>query len=191
MTGLTFDAASHSYTWQPTPDAVPVRLLSVTEVLRRAGMVDTTGFNDNVRDRGSRVHQAVAFDHDGTLDEQTAADVMPYVVTWRRFVAESGFSPKTWERPIADPVRGYAGTYDVVGSLAGRSALIDIKTGVPQPWVGAQLAAYARCLNDGPARYCLHLTPERYVLTEYRDRNDERLFLAALTVATWQVQHGR
>ena len=193
MTGLTFDSVAHVYTWQPTPDVPAARLLSVTDVLRRAGMVDAIGFNDEVRERGSRVHQAIAFDHAGLLDEATADDVMPWVLTWRRFCAESSFRPATWEQAVADPIRGYAGTYDVVGIFAAipqRPALIDIKTGVPQPSVGAQLAAYARCLDERPTRYALHLTSGRYTLTEYRDRADEPLFLAALAVATWQVAHG-
>jgi len=193
MTGLTFDPVAHVYTWQPAPEAPAVRLLSVTEILRRAGLVDTTGFTDEVRERGTRVHQAIAFDHTGLLDEETAADVMPWVLTWRRFVAESRFVPASWEQTVADPIRGYAGTYDVIGAFAvlpHRSVLIDLKTGVPQPSVGAQLAAYARCVDGRPARYALYLTPERYTLTEYKDRADEPLFLAALAVATWQVAHG-
>ena len=188
---LYFDSTTHVYTWQPTEADPPRRLLSVTDVLRRAGLVDTTGFTDEVRERGSRAHAAIALDHTSMLDESTADDVMPWVLTWRRFVAESGFVVRAAEQMVSDPVRGYAGTYDARGAFAnGRPVLLDIKTGHPQPWVGAQLAAYARCVTGVHARFVLHLTPDRYALTECRDRHDEQLFLAALTVAIWQVQHG-
>jgi hypothetical protein len=192
---LAFDAPSHTYTWHPADATVPGRrLLSVTEVLRRTGMIDTRFYTDESRLRGERVHKAVALDHDDTLDESSADDVMPWVLTWRRFCAESGFRVWRFEQQVCDEYRGYAGTYDVLGCFRDEGEppiLLDIKTGQPQAWVGPQTAAYARCLSGFHARYALHLTPDRYVLTELRDRNDEPIFLAALAVATWQVQHGQ
>lgn len=193
---LHFDEALHIYTWHEG-DSVR-RLLSVTEILGRAGMVNRIGWTDEARDRGTRVHAAIALDISGEFNADADADLLPWVLQWRSFCADSGFVAFESEQRVCDATLGYAGTYDVRGWLkrpcrlvrAVRPVLLDIKTGALPDWCGVQLAGYARCLASSHRRFGLALTNERYQLTEYRDRADERVFLAACAVANWQVAHG-
>jgi hypothetical protein len=186
---LTFDAATHVYTWHE--QGVSRRLVSVTDVLRRAGMVDARWFTDEARERGTQVHAAIARDIAGMSDRRTI--VLPHVIQWRRFLHDSGFVPAESEQPVCDPIAGYAGTFDVRGWFSAdpsRRVLLDIKTGAIPDWCGLQLAAYARCVPEPHRRMGVALTETTYTTTEYRNRADERLFLAACAVAVWQVQHG-
>lgn len=194
---LAFDAEAHRY------DLAGRALPSVTQVLKAAGIAafDSPWFTDAVRDRGSFVHQAIALDVEGALDDDTLDPVLaPYVEAFRRFRAESGAAIEHWERPVCDPALGYAGTLDGVIVLpqkgAARRTVIDVKSAV-YPATGPQVAAYLRCaraLYTEPVlfnRAALVLKADgSYQLHPLTDANDEQVFLAALRVFHFRAQHG-
>jgi len=105
---------------------------------------------DSALHRGTRVHTACELDDEGNLDEETAADVMGYVKSWRNF---SDAHQVRWihiEQPMYHSVLRYAGKPDRIGLVATNGAsrtLVDIKSGPWHPIIAAQLAAYSR-LSD-------------------------------------------
>lgn len=181
---LHFDEAAHRYTYDGR------ELVSVTQALSDSGFIDTRWFNEEAALRGTYVHAAVQLHHEGELDEASLdAIVRPFYEAYLRFRAESGFTVTASEERVCDPALGYAGTLDLRGQFppwgAPRTDVIDIKTGAVPPWVGYQTAAYAR-LVPGPIRrrWALHLRADgTYRLEPLTKPTDERIFLAALTVA--------
>ena len=76
--------------------------------------------------------------------------------------------------------------------LNGKESLIDIKSGVESPTTGIQLAAYSM-LYDVPLvnRYGLYLKADgKYKLIPYADRNDIKIFNAALTLYHYRAEKG-
>lgn len=167
-------------------------LPSVTTVLRGVGLIDTAHFSDAARLRGQYVHAAIALDHDGALDDEALdSGLAPYVEAWRACKRDMGLTVLSYESMVVDAERGYAGTYDLIARESDNPlvppVLIDIKTGEPQDWVRYQVAAYCRAAK----------TPEMPVLRRasvwvkddgtyrvdfYTGRQDEAIFLAALTL---------
>lgn len=194
---LQFDPATHRYTHAGR------ELVSVTTVLKLAGLVHTDWYTDTGRMRGTLVHQALEFDDLGELDGATLdALLVPYVQAWRRFRAESGFlvvevdGVPGVEVRLAHASRGFAGTLDRVGVLNGRLTIVDIKSGAPQPWIALQLAGYAELLRAGGnfldpvariQRVGVFVTADGgYKVQTYTDRDDFDVFDAALAVAQWR-----
>lgn len=177
---LQFDDVAHRYSLDGR------ELLSVTQALSEAGLIDRQWFNDGAADRGTRVHAAVqAFHATGELPEDETA---PFFDAYLSFQMDAGFDIDGVEERICDPLLGYAGTLDLRGRFRAQVSgvdLIDIKTGTVPPHVGYQTAAYARLVPGRPMRrWALHLKANgTYQLVPQVKRTDERVFLAALLVA--------
>jgi hypothetical protein len=188
MTALAFDAAAHRYTFDGR------ELIGVTQALTDAGLIDARWHTDEAALRGTYVHAAIALLHEDDLDvDRLDASLLPYVNAYLRFVTESGFERQAWEERVCDALLGYAGTLDLRGRFVEQAHgidLIDIKTGTVPGWAGYQTAGYARCLPDRPIRrWALNLRADgKYSLQRLEARTDERVFLAALTIA--QVKRG-
>jgi hypothetical protein len=201
LPGLTefvqFDAAAHIYT------VADVQRPSVTQILKDAGLIDTTWYTDQARERGRAVHLATQFLDEDDLDWDT---VLPqyrgYVEAWRRFKQESHFQIGSdsnrkllIEYILFQPVSGYCGMLDRVGTIGTTEYLIDIKTGDPQDWHGYQLAAYSQCLPNPHSRkrMTVHLranatySTREHALTAFP--YDWQVFAAAAVV--WHAKHIR
>lgn len=184
MTAVAFDPVEHRYTLNGR------ELISVTQALMSAGFIDVTWYTDDARARGSAVHDAIQRLHASDLNpsaDLVASDV-PYFDAYLAFLAESGFMVDGSEERVCDPLTGYAGTVDLRGRLPRYHFgvdVIDVKTGSVPSWVGYQTAAYARLLpGDLKRRWALNLKADgTYRLERLESRTDERVFLAALTVA--------
>jgi hypothetical protein len=186
---LRFDPLQHRY-WIGTRE-----LVSVTRILQDAGLVETTWYTETARDRGTAVHRAAeAMDRDHAIGAG-APDIEPYLCAYQRFLQEARPVWHGIETAAADPCLGYAGTIDRWGTLQGEPVVVDLKTGAIPPWAPLQLVAYARLVPGHPQdprrrRLVVHLLPTgRYSVREYPLVNfgrDERVFLAALTVAQWK-----
>ncbi len=176
---LAFDPASHRYTLGER------ELVSVTQVLRDVGFIDDRWFTEQAALRGTAVHAAVDRFH-VTGDVPTDDVCAPFFDAYLAFRQASGFDVQVVEERICDPLLGYAGTLDLRGRFSGFNHgddVIDIKTGNVPTWVGYQTAAYARCLGGRVRRWALQLRANgSYSLQPLTARNDERVFLAALTV---------
>lgn len=192
---LSFDSESHRY---QLGDRV---LPSVTGILTDTGIADFSApwFGPDILARGRYVHEAIALDAEGALDEATLdPQLVPYVAGWRAFLGETGAEIEYWEHRVCDPLLGYAGTIDGILSLPGtrRRVLVDVKRAL-YPSAGPQTAAYKRLAL---ALYPVAVAMDRAVVElpgdgRYRfhpltDRDDERVFLAALCVTNWRRTHG-
>lgn len=185
---LTFDPITHAYTL----DGLPVP--SVTQILRGAGLIQydaDPATLEYARARGTAVHAACHYLAEGDLDERTVApEISPYVDAYRRFLAESDFVCRHIEARVYSRVHRYAGTLDRAGTIGEHSVLLDLKTGPPESWTGAQLAGYEIALRECEgvtvdSRFSLHLKADgRYSIQEYHAPQVHRHFLAAL--AAWR-----
>jgi hypothetical protein len=171
--------------------------LRVTQVLRLAGLVDTTHFNDFARDRGTAVHTATQYLDEGDLDWDTLGDeVRPYVEQYQRWKEECRPTIHRIELEVKYPSLGYAGRLDRCLTINRRDGVLDIKCGGPAPWHGVQLAGYSMALGwsvptGALARWVLYLNPNGYKLVECKDRNDYKVWKAALTIAQWAKETGK
>lgn len=200
---LTFDDRTHEYRWDGR--VVP----SVTQVLKGSGFIDDQWFTEDARMRGSAVHLAIELLEEGALDWSTVDErILPHLAAYEAFRREMNFRPILVEEKGYHPIYGYAGRPDCPGVLNGKLAVVDLKTGARQNWMGLQLAAYAELLEYLPAysetlerfedipkqkpeRYVLELNGSgRYRLHRYNDREDFKTFLAALHCLNWRQRRG-
>lgn len=178
------------------------RLVSVTEALKLAGLVDLSMIPaetlERARQRGQDVHafcEGIAL---GLLDDEAPDPrIDGYVVGFRRFLSETSFKAEAAEQRVVHAVYGFAGTIDLLGAIGSASWLLDLKaTAALPPEAKPQTAAYrmAKALAEKTPRRrgVLHLRPDgTYRLDEHKDhRTDEGDFLAALRVAQWRLRHG-
>jgi hypothetical protein len=181
---LVFVRESHQYFMDDR------ELVSVTRVMGAAGMFKDEWFSAECRDRGARVHAACCRLDDGLPVTDPIAQ--PYVAAYLNFKTDLGPVWSHVESPVYDEVLGYAGTLDRAGVVGGQKYVIDLKTGEVPPSVGPQTAAYARCLLT-PYEYtraALQLRPDGvYRFERLTDRQDERVFLAALLLWQWKTRH--
>jgi hypothetical protein len=180
---LHFDPVTHTYSFNG--QVVP----SVTQVLQAEGYIDTTWFTEYGRDRGKMAHLAIHLYDMQDLDEEGLDPALaPYLEGWKKFKQESGFVLRESEVPHCHPFRQYAGTPDKIGTINGKSAVIDIKTGAVQEWTRLQLSAYVELVTVEPmARYSVQLKNDgTYRPLEYKDRADRAVWLSVLTSYQWK-----
>lgn len=182
---LVFDAATHRYLLDG------VELPSVTRVLASVGLIDYSHIPPETRrmalERGRAVHEAIALDLEGDLDEESVADIMGYIEASRAARRELGLDRAidAWELRRHHPTFGYAGTIDLVAG----DRIVDWKANAAEYWVRFQLAAYAALLSDRPRgleRVCVELH-EDATFAVFRAPGlewdeDFQTFLAALRV---------
>lgn len=192
ITMLEFDEAEHRYFVDGS------ELPSVTTILRRAGLVDFSYCTEYARERGSAAHRAIHFEMQDDLDwSRLSHTLAPYVTAARQCVTDLQCEIVAVERRVWHPTYRYAGTLDILVRQGGRLTLIDWKTGDPPPATALQLAGYAEAyeVESGGEkirlRYACRLFPDgKYALTPYTDRQDFRVFAAAITTAAWRLRHG-
>lgn len=151
-------------------------VISVTEVLTRAGRIDTTGFSPEAAERGTRIHALTeAFDYGESPDVPSA--LVGYLDAWWAFTAtvRPVYAPDGIERRVVSDALRLGGRIDrVCLDLFGGPALLDIKAGSPKPWHGEQLAFYNRLCPTGP-RYAVYLMDDgRWKVQQYTDPLDDR-----------------
>lgn len=186
------DEATHIYTVEAR------QLISSTQILHRAGIVDDRFYTEYGRDRGSLVHTTLEYEDRGELDEATLDPrLRPYLDAYRQFKHEAGV--EAWdgiELRLADLTKGYAGTIDRLGAFG----LLDFKSGTPEPWIRLQLALYAMLAEANgliPSarrvkRWGLFLRSDgTYRLEPYTDPQDFAVADAARIVAQWRDAHVR
>ena len=141
-------------------------------------------------DVGHNVHQAIADIEHGLTEAWWEDETWtPYVTAYLKFREESHYKATLVEYRVYHESYPYRGDLDSLGMLNGKiEALIDVKTTVAMdPTIAYQLAGYEGCLPANPKRVRLGLQLKYdgdYQVHEYKDRNDHKILLAALTVAT-------
>lgn len=114
----------------------------MTELLRAAGLIAARGSEADLA-RGQAVHLATRYYDEGRLD-WTSVDrrITGYVQSWIALRRVTGLVTLWIERRVYCRAFGFATTLDRRVILNGRSVLLEIKTGDPEPWVGAQLEGH-------------------------------------------------
>lgn len=179
----------HTYLLDDKPIA------SVTTVLAAAGMYNSKFFTEEARNRGKFIHKATLYLlQDDLSDDSIPDEYRGYIDAFRRFMAETDCKPYVdmCEVPLFSEVYQLAGTPDIICKFNGKDAVIDVKTGVEGAITGIQLAAYALlCPIPALQRYGLYLKADgKYKLVEYKDRNDIKIFNAALSLYHWRQKEG-
>lgn len=191
-----FNEANHTY-WDDQGN----RLLSNTEILDLASLVDKRFFNDQARQRGTDLHAASVLIEDGDLcwEDAWKAGIEGECKAWAKFLSDTQFSSILREKPLFSRF-GFAGTVDRVGKIVHRGktvwVIIDIKTGVEYPWHPIQLAGYDILLDGVEGipvvrrRLGVYLSSEgTYTMKPYTDPSDRALFLSALNIARWKLNN--
>jgi len=122
---LTFDPLMHRY----AIDAVPVP--GITSLLRRHRLDECfRNIPEEAKEKGSRIHDAVQYDLENELDEDTVEpEEMRYVEAERAFRAECEFTVISAEMLVGSDLYWYATKIDAYGILAGKTVLINWKSG--------------------------------------------------------------
>lgn len=155
----------------------------VTEVIRAAGLIDAAHFTQYDLDRGTATHEAARLLLDGTLDRDTVDPaVAGRLAQFERFLAECRPAVEAVELEVSHAGLRYKGRLDLLATISGQRAVIDIKGPSRAPWHGVQTAAYQHAAPGGivSARYTLHLWETDYRLVQHTDHNDWPRFVAAL-----------
>lgn len=197
MSGLQFDAATHTYRLNGR------RLPSVTQIT--GTIAPMVGIPREVleakADLGTAVHLATEYHDTGDLDWDSLPDVVrPYMVAYGLFKLETGFIPTRIEARVCNETFGYAGTLDRIGTFtrlkgvrATAPCLVDLKaTYRIAPVYGVQTALYAAAASPKKPllRFALQLKPDgTYRLEQFSDPSDLAVGLAALTLMNWRERH--
>jgi hypothetical protein len=202
---IAFNESDHSYRLVATGE----RLLSVTQILRAAGLVpDYTGIPPHVlkhaAERGSHVDACLALGDD--LDvESVHPEARGYVLAWRRFCERERYVPLEEQMLIYHPDLHYAGTVDSYGTCGTQDLIVERKcTSKIDASYAVQTAGYAMkdliCVDAdyrlyaNIPRWLVQLKPDgTYTLVDCdaamakAGRDDFDAFRAALTIARWKV----
>lgn len=164
----------------------------VTDILRDAGLVDTTWFTEEMRDRGSRLHRATHYLDQGDLDWASVIDdtMIRRLRQYERFRADVRPQILSVEEEVENAALRYCGTLDRRAVIRGREAIYDIKGPSRAPWQALQVAMYAACFPRTLDRYTLHLSDERYQLIQHTDRRDWDVAKAAIALVAWKEKNG-
>lgn len=118
---VEFDPTTHTY--YIDGDAK----MSTTQVLRDAGMVDTTWFREWHRWRGSETHKAIAtWNRAGKIDlRKIDPRIKPYLAAAVKWQTDTGFVPMFVEERRYDPLFDICGTADLIGYFKGSKPIVD------------------------------------------------------------------
>jgi len=183
---INFDPDTHTYSVDGTPYS------SVTQVIGEAGLYGDSArwFDDYSANRGRIVHKLIELYYKGTLDETSIDPALKgYFDAYLKFADETEFFPGYVEEVFYHVETKIAGKPDLIGNINSNSAILDIKTGSPNPATAIQLAGYEYIYkSDKPCqRFAVHLKEDgKYSLIQYRDRRDRDVFIAAVTLHNWR-----
>lgn len=191
---LHFDPDGHVYTRN---GLVVPNVTSVIEATLDQFAVVPQDRLDYARELGTAVHEATAlYDADDLDIDSLDLAILPYLEAWIQFRSDTGFVPYDIEQRLFHPRHFYAGTLDRTGTLFGKNSLIDIKSGVITPAVGAQTAAYMEARNYRTkdkltARWVVQLKNDAtYRLEQLKGKEDFSVFLSLLCINQWRIKHG-
>jgi len=188
---LTFEEEGHVYRWDG--NVVP----SVTQILD--GITEFRCSPEVLAaaaERGTDVHTACELEALGKLDYATVTEeVWPYLNAWLRFREEMKPAIEATEDLLYHELFCYAGQRDLrIAYRAKESWTVDIKTSATESiaWP-IQTAAYAladTAHGNQLRRAVLMLGKDgRYKWREYKDLNDQKVFICLKTIRDWKIKH--
>ena len=138
----TFDKTKHEYRINGQP------VLSVTQILKEAGLIDSTWFTPEAAERGTFVHTACAlYDRENLDFERLDERLVPYVSAWTKFRKDSGIVPTIIETQYFSAKHGFAGTVDRLWFNGKHIVVGDLKSGALPSWLPIQLGGYSLLTN--------------------------------------------
>jgi hypothetical protein len=186
MPEITFSEEYHQYFVDG--EKIPI---SVTGLLKRAGLIDDTFFTEYGRLRGKLTHVAIAYCNTGTLEEDSLDDVLkPFFKGYVSFLTDSGFVVTASEQILYSKEMGLAGTLDLEGYFKRSPNILyigDVKTGAMQDWTRLQTALYALLRGGYRRRFGVELKHNgKYKLKVFTDQSDYTVVRQLLK----EVSHG-
>ena len=157
---------------------------------------------DEAANQGTRVHGLAAQLADGQ-QVNVPDELAGHVAACVRYLDDTGLEPLAIERPVAHTGYGYAGTFDLLARIGGRTVLLDWKTNRsgPFPETSLQLAAYAHAthwligettelspfnvpINE---RWVVWLRPDGTYETRTTDISDDSFDVFCHLLAVWRL----
>jgi hypothetical protein len=177
-TAVTFDPSTHCYRFHGT------RLISVTQAIQAAGLIDTEWYTEAARQRGRAVHLAVHFDAEGDLDESSISPLIrPYLEAARHFKHDTQFLTELTEARVWAIDLGYAGTIDHLGCIGKKQrVLIDWKHATGLRFLTVTEATGYEIMSVGRAQR--QLQPEADIGAEYSPTGKHGFGVAYRSVMT-------
>lgn len=181
------------------------RVLSVTQILQFAGLIDYSHIPLDILERkariGTLVHEATEiYEKEGSLaGVEIPPECQPYVDAYMRFRDTGRFQVRMTEHQCIADVHGirYGMKLDNEGLLDDAPTLLEKKcTAEFHPAWGPQTAAYDRGIGrpQGYAtrrRVALHLKPDTYFQLHPLDEpSDFSTFVNAHSLAAWKINKG-
>jgi len=159
----------------------------VTSVIKSAGLIDTSFFTEEHRDKGSAVHAACQYLDEGNLDRFSLVPAVALrLAQYERFLLEMKPVILAIEEVVINEQERYQGRIDRWLRLGARVGILDIKGVSVCKSYGVQTAAYAHAKKGPNARWTLHLHDDKYRLIEWTERSDWDCFRAALVIHHWK-----
>ncbi|GAJ07536.1 unnamed protein product [marine sediment metagenome] len=187
---IQFDPVRHEY-WEGG-----VRLPSVTEILKRVGLLDTKGFSRESANFGTAVHDATAEIDLGQkrLEDFEGDPMYTYLKAWIRFKEARHPEILEVEQIVGGVEVGCAGTLDRLVLLPWdpRPCVIDLKTGKAKLWHPLQLAGYCYAAQKEYRRMAVYINGYGAFRTEEfrEDERDQRIFRGALDFMNRELSAG-
>jgi len=167
---------------------------SVTQILTAARLYNDSYFTEESRIRGKYIHKACLYELHSDLNyDSVPIEYMGYIEAFKLFLGTTNCTPylAECEIPLFSETLRYGGTPDLPCMLNNVDTVIDIKSGNETITTGVQLAGYEQLMNRHVKRYGLYLKADgKYRLIPYADRNDIKIFNAALTLYNYRVEKG-
>ena len=176
-----FDAERHEYWALDTGE----KLLSITQILKAAGKIDTRWFTQASRDRGTLVHDwtmDIDFDVLPSLQD-VSPDLRPYLSAYKLFISIERPVMLAIEVPAVHSVFRFGGRIDRQVRMRKRAGVLEIKSGVMNRSHQLQTAMQAMLMSeetgippDVLGRWTVYLKKlgdrGRFTLEEHRDPAD-------------------
>lgn len=198
QTELTFEESKHEY------KSNGVIIPSVTQILKEAGLIDLSFVSKELlawkSDVGTKVHKTTELFDLKNLDENSLHPLLKgYLSGWKKFREDYLFVPTLIEQRIIHNLYRYAGTIDRIGLLGKKQEItqLDIKSGVYHHSHAIQSAGYTELYNYDKEkklkitrRMTIYLHEDgKFDVREYKDPNDIKVFLSALTITNYLRKH--
>jgi len=167
-------------------------LARVTHIIR-ASLNKTYCGPSAAAEIGTHVHMALRQLDDGVLDsENLSPALVPYIESYKSAKDALKITPLRWEQKILHPDYAIGGTIDLICTVNGEDAIIDIKTGHSYPDFALQTAAYAEMLSRATGksykRACLYIKPNSYDIDWHEDI-DWPAFLSCYVLDNWKISN--
>lgn len=176
----------------PEPHSIKVNGITVptiTQILEAEGFIDKSWYDEDSRDRGTHVHLACHLDNICQLDEESVDPIVAgYLESWRKFKRTCNYRPQLSEQPLGSDRWWFGGVLDSAGRLNNTGAIVEIKTGIVEPWVALQTAAQEILLGAPHKRFAVQLFDDGTLakLTTFTNSTDANIFQAALSLYNWK-----